>query len=264
MTYTPTYSFAGYQATSPSDPLPATQLDRQLQDIAAEFGGLSAKIDAVVRSDNNLANGVVTLDALAPDVVEAINAGGTGGGGSFEIPFATVEQAEAGAASALVIAPLTTKAAIDKFRPYASQADAAAGVGNVQIMTPLRTKEAVGAVRPYATTLEATTAQAVDRVMSPKTSRDALEAYIKKHSATVSAAFGTVPTTAPVGVIVTVPGARAGDAVLVAPTQPGFAPDVVLWGFVTGDDTVRVSAAAMGSAAVALASVELRVTALKI
>jgi hypothetical protein len=34
--YTPGYSFAGYQATSPGKPLPAPQLDAELGAIAAK------------------------------------------------------------------------------------------------------------------------------------------------------------------------------------------------------------------------------------
>jgi hypothetical protein len=62
--YTREYSFTGYQSTNPGDPLPAIQLDAELDNIAIALGSLVAAVKDVRRSDGRLRNAIVTLDAL--------------------------------------------------------------------------------------------------------------------------------------------------------------------------------------------------------
>lgn len=67
-TYTVTYSFSGYQATAPSDPLPASSLDNELANIATAIASLVGAVTDVRREDGALPNGIVTLDSLATEV----------------------------------------------------------------------------------------------------------------------------------------------------------------------------------------------------
>lgn len=72
-TYSPGYSFTGYQGTAPDDPLPADQLDAELVSIAAKITALVAAVKDVRRSDGALKNAIVTLDALSTDVLTAVS-----------------------------------------------------------------------------------------------------------------------------------------------------------------------------------------------
>jgi hypothetical protein len=60
------YSFADFQANSPSRPLPGPELDIELDNIADRVGEAVDAIKDIRRSDGALKNGIVTVDALAP------------------------------------------------------------------------------------------------------------------------------------------------------------------------------------------------------
>jgi hypothetical protein len=66
--YIVTYSFSGFQATSPASPLPAPQVDDEYANIAESIGTLVAAVKDVRRNDGALKNGIVTLDSLATEV----------------------------------------------------------------------------------------------------------------------------------------------------------------------------------------------------
>jgi hypothetical protein len=66
--YVVTYSFSGFQATSPASPLPAPQVDDEYANIAESIGSLVAGLMDVRRSDGALKNGIVTEDSLHPSV----------------------------------------------------------------------------------------------------------------------------------------------------------------------------------------------------
>lgn len=66
--YQISYSFAGFQANSPSTPLPAQVLDIELLNIQSAISGLVTSVTDVRRSDGALKNEIVTLDALHPSV----------------------------------------------------------------------------------------------------------------------------------------------------------------------------------------------------
>jgi microcystin-dependent protein len=63
--YEPSYNFSGYQTVNPSSPLPASQLDTQLSDIATSTDELRDAVMDIRRSDGALANGVVGPDQLS-------------------------------------------------------------------------------------------------------------------------------------------------------------------------------------------------------
>lgn len=70
--YNSSYDFSNYQANSPSTPLPGTQVDIQFADIQRAVLETIAALANVRRSDGALVNGIVTSDALAPNIVDQI------------------------------------------------------------------------------------------------------------------------------------------------------------------------------------------------
>lgn len=64
--YVPSYSFSGWQATNPSKPLPAPQVDNELANISTCFSQTIDALGDVRRSDGALQNGIVTVESLAP------------------------------------------------------------------------------------------------------------------------------------------------------------------------------------------------------
>ncbi len=114
--YTPAYSFDGYQAVNPDDPLPAAELDNELANISSAIVSVRGALLDIRASDGSLVNGIVDFDALDPDVAETI-------------------RRETGSVTVLDLSPTV----------FASQAQAQAGIVNDKIMTPLRTREAIDA-----------------------------------------------------------------------------------------------------------------------
>lgn len=98
--YTPGYSFSGWQATNPDQPLPAPQLDNELQNISEAVGEAIDGVKNIRRSDGALQNEIVTFDSLSREVRSQIGPG-------------ALAAAEAAAASAV------------EASGYASAADAA-------------------------------------------------------------------------------------------------------------------------------------------
>lgn len=122
--YDPSYSFSGFQANNPDEPLPAAQVDTELANVALSVGQLVDAVKDVRRSDGALKNGIVTLDSLAPDVSAQI------GDGMLEAQ----EAAEAAAAAALVsqtsaASSASTASSAASTATAAADAAAAAAVG---------------------------------------------------------------------------------------------------------------------------------------
>lgn len=63
--YTPGYSFSGFQANSPTTPLPAPKLDAELANISDAIDSHVSAIEDVRRSDGALKNNIVTYESLA-------------------------------------------------------------------------------------------------------------------------------------------------------------------------------------------------------
>ena len=76
--FTPSYDFSDYQASSPSTPLPGTQVDIQFQALKTTTDEAIDAIKDIRRSDGALKNGIVTADSLAPGVSVPGSTGPTG------------------------------------------------------------------------------------------------------------------------------------------------------------------------------------------
>lgn len=70
--FTPSYDFSDFQSVSPSDPLPADQVDIQFAAIAAATQSLASAVNNVRRTDGALVNAIVTPDSLSTAVVAMI------------------------------------------------------------------------------------------------------------------------------------------------------------------------------------------------
>lgn len=73
--YTTSYDFSNFQANDPSSPLPGTRVDIELAEIDRAIRETIAAVADVRRSDGKLANGSVTSDALAPNIVDQVVSG---------------------------------------------------------------------------------------------------------------------------------------------------------------------------------------------
>ncbi|MBR0741239.1 tail fiber protein [Bradyrhizobium liaoningense] len=63
--YSPDYSFSGFQANSPTTPLPATQVDNEFANISEAITDHADAINDVRRADGALKNNIVTYDSLS-------------------------------------------------------------------------------------------------------------------------------------------------------------------------------------------------------
>jgi hypothetical protein len=66
------YSFAGYQATNPNRPLPGPALDNELEEIEQSLTEAISGLNDIRRADGQLKNGIVGVDALAPDIITGV------------------------------------------------------------------------------------------------------------------------------------------------------------------------------------------------
>jgi len=87
--YAPQYSFSGFQAQSPDRPLPAMQLDNELQNIANAAGETIDALATIRRSDGQLVNEIVTVDSLSR-AVRALIAGVSDPGSDGLFPISDV------------------------------------------------------------------------------------------------------------------------------------------------------------------------------
>jgi hypothetical protein len=101
--YSRSFSFTGYQTATPQDPLPAPQVDTELDAVSGAIATLVAAVEDVRRSDGALKNGSVTLDALSAnllaDIAVLIAAGGISADLSSFLNYQTVTEAAVTAAS---------------------------------------------------------------------------------------------------------------------------------------------------------------------
>lgn len=151
--YEVSYSFSGWQATNPAQPLPAIPLDNELAGIEASIASVAAALADIRRADGSLENDIVTLDSLEPSLRAAIGAGDDGVTVLDLDPsvFASQNAAEQGSANNTVMTPLRTKQALDAQRAFAGQAEAETGVEDDVVMSPLRTKQAIdGAIGAFS------------------------------------------------------------------------------------------------------------------
>lgn len=73
--YTLGYSFTDFSAASPTAQQPGVKLDAEYNAIATTLAGVLTNLALIQRDDGKLANGSVTLDQLAADVLTTIGSG---------------------------------------------------------------------------------------------------------------------------------------------------------------------------------------------
>lgn len=101
--YTPDYSFTGFQATNPTQPLPAVRVDDELANIKIAIDSLIGASKDLRRSDGALKNELVTYDTLSPGLKLSFKRG-------FEpiklpvLSFATREELRTAAAAQIGVA----------------------------------------------------------------------------------------------------------------------------------------------------------------
>lgn len=66
------YSFSGYQATNPKQPLPGPRVDDELENIERSIGETVDALEDIRRSDGQLKNEIVTVDSLSPGLLTYI------------------------------------------------------------------------------------------------------------------------------------------------------------------------------------------------
>lgn len=67
--FIPGYSYSGWQASNPTKPLPAPQVDNDFANVATSIDEIVDAIMDVRRSDGALKNGIVTADSLSEDLL---------------------------------------------------------------------------------------------------------------------------------------------------------------------------------------------------
>jgi len=120
--YEPEYNFNGYQASNPSRPLPAPQLDNELANIASSISESVDAIKSVRRSDGALNNAIVTPDSLSDDTRSLLTRLG-------DVSLATEDQAEAGTDNETFMSPLRSQQAFRRRLRSFTPADYAADAG---------------------------------------------------------------------------------------------------------------------------------------
>lgn len=73
--YSRLYNFTDYQTVNPTRPLPATQLDNELNAVALTVGQIRSNLAGIQRDDGALANESVTPDSLSAGTLALINQG---------------------------------------------------------------------------------------------------------------------------------------------------------------------------------------------
>lgn len=76
--YTRQYNFTDFQSSSPSDPLPATQVDGELNQVKTNLDGINTNIALLQRDDGKLANNSVGTQQFGVDALTLIGASGSG------------------------------------------------------------------------------------------------------------------------------------------------------------------------------------------
>ena len=72
--YTRQYNFNDFQTTSPSDPLPDTQVDNELNAVKLTLDDLNENIEKIQRDDGKLKNQAVHKDAFDAGALALVNA----------------------------------------------------------------------------------------------------------------------------------------------------------------------------------------------
>lgn len=211
--YSVSYSFAGWQSSNPSKPLPAVSIDNEFGGIAVSLASVIAALADVRRSDGRLAVGSVGLDQLTDDVKGLFGDPRVLVSDLNPASFATQEQAAAGAASDRLMTPLRTKQALDALRAFASQGEAEAGDEPAKVLSPLGGKQMLDKLRAFASQAEAEGVAVDDKVLSPLRAKQMLDKVHKILSVSQSLDFGSISAGASQTITVTATGTQVGDCV---------------------------------------------------
>lgn len=259
MAYSVTYSFAGYQAINPDDPLPGASLDIELAAAAAASLLLETNLADVRRADGNVQNGKVTWDALSDDVKIKISIADTTNnrititeegdttvfgqiviGDISATSFATQTEAEAGVANDRIMTPLRVKQAVDAQRGLSSQAEAQAGTSATTVLSPLRGVDLLDAKRAFASQVEAETGTEDAKVSSPLRVKQAIEQFREAYTGSAELTWGAIAAGASATQAITVPGAAVGDRALIGYPSSGVSAGIAVVAWVSGANTVTV------------------------
>lgn len=256
MAFTPTFSFAGFQATNPDRPLPASHIDNNFDLIAAELTDLLARIEEIRRDDGRLKNGTATWDAFSQDVKDTIQRYQNPSwlydiDENLQFPeivapdvnpnsFAAQVEAETGVANDRLMTPLRTKQAVDAQRPFASQSQAQAGTDTTVVMSPARAADHIEAKRPFASTSQAQAGADTASVLSPARGKDLVDAIRPKASATVTLTWGAIAAGGEATHTFTIAGAKTGNAVVIGFPTAGPPAGLVPVAWVSAPDTAHL------------------------
>ena len=239
--YTVTYDFSGFQASNPTTPLPAAELDNELDAIAASIASLIAAAGDIRRSDGHLQNGLVTYESLDAQVQTLL-----GGAHSVTVPdlsptaLANEGEAAAGLSNDKLMTPLRTSQQLDALRTFSSQAAAQAGAEETTVMSPLRVKNALDALRAFADQTEANAGVITDKVMSPATAKEAVRNLRPLTSATASLTWSEIADGDSAQQDITVNPCSVGDKVVVGYPAAGLTAKVIPFAWVSASNTVTL------------------------
>ena len=239
--YTVSYSFAGWQALHPADPLPALEVDNEFANVATAISGLVDAVTGIRRADGAIENGVVSYDSLSDDLKALLNSAEP----KITVPdlspsaFATQSEAEGGVTTDKIMNPLNAKQAMDAQRPFASQVEAEAGSSAVKVLSPLRGKQLLDAFRPFASQTEAEAGSNNTKVVTPLRVAQELAALRPAFTGSSSLTWGSIAAAGSSEQTFTVTGAAAGDRVVLGlPTT--LDAGLVAQAWVSAANTVRV------------------------
>lgn len=238
--YVVSYSFSGFQAINPDRPLPASQLDVQLADIAAATADVATAISSIRRADGGLENMTVTWDSLTDDVKALIEASDprVTVGDINPTAFANSAEATGGVANDRIMTPLRVQEALDVLRAYASQAEAEAGVNNTKVVTALRVKQALDALRALASQAEAEAGVENTKVLTSLRAAQAISARRTAFTASASLTWGSIAAAASATQVITCSGALVQDRVLVGLASGGVNAGLIITAWVSSTNNV--------------------------
>lgn len=239
--YVVSYSFAGYQALNPDQPLPAAEVD-------VEFNAISSTLDTVIgalaqvrRSDGNLQNGVVSWDGLSDDVKARFGDLGQVTVGDLNAgAFASQVEAETGVANDKLMTPLRAKQAVDSYRAFATQSQAQVATNNTTVVTPLRVREALDTLRAFASQAEAEAGTDNAKVLTALRTAQAIDARRPARTATATLTFGLIAAGSSITQTVALAGAVVNDGVILGLPAAGLPAGIIAQAWVSSADTVTI------------------------
>lgn len=239
--YNVSYSFTGWQAINPTLPLPAASIDVEFANIEASLDSLVVALDDVRRSDGMVQNGSVGWDALDEQVKVLF------GEHNVTVPdldpnaFATMAEAEAGTATDKLMAPNTTKRAINYMRRFATVAEAQTAERSDLVVSPVTVVSLLDVHRAYGTPAEIDSLVfSATKVASPSLVRYILDAVYPVVSTSVSVDFGTIAANDGEVRVLSIEGVQVFDRVAIGFPTTGIPEGVMHTAWVSSADNVSI------------------------